>query len=223
MTRAFVKNIAAAGTAAGLVVATAGSAFPASKPTSTPTPAKPKATPTPVRPKATPTLAQSRVVKPVVFRNQSVTLAQGLTPQAALTLATKFVKYRVTTPHYMPSGFSLVAVTVYPFIPDNSPLSDTQTFYKAHARVVTDFEVDHKFGSPYIYYSPTTPTTAKVGSYTATVVEQKGVNLGKHTKVDLLYVYWYDKTARVATEVTADLQSSGLSRSTVLKIASSIS
>jgi len=214
MTRAFVKNIAAAGAAAGLVAATAGSAFPASKP---------KATPAPAKPKATPTLSQSRVVKPVVFRNQSVTLAQGLTPQAALTLATKFVKYRVTTPRYVPSGFSLVAVTVYPFVPDNSPLSDTQTFYKAHARVVTDFEVDHKFGSPYVYYSPTAPTTAKVGSYTATVVEEKGVNLGKHTKVDLLYVYWYNKTARVATEVTADVQSSGLSRSTVLKIAGSIS
>jgi len=214
MTRAFVKNIAAAGAAAGLVAATAGSAFPASKP---------KATPAPAKPKATPTLSQSRVVKPVVFRNQSVTLAQGLTPRAALTLATKFVKYRVTTPRYVPSGFSLVAVTVYPFVPDNSPLSDTQTFYKAHARVVTDFEVDHKFGSPYVYYSPTAPTTAKVGSYTATVVEEKGVNLGKHTKVDLLYVYWYNKTARVATEVTADVQSSGLSRSTVLKIAGSIS
>jgi len=214
MTRAFVKNIAAAGAAAGLVAATAGSAFPASKP---------KATPAPAKPKATPTLSQSRVVKPVVFRNQSVTLAQGLTPGAALTLATKFVKYRVTTPRYVPSGFSLVAVTVYPFVPDNSPLSDTQTFYKAHARVVTDFEVDHKFGSPYVYYSPTAPTTAKVGSYTATVVEEKGVNLGKHTKVDLLYVYWYNKTARVATEVTADVQSSGLSRSIVLKIAGSIS
>ncbi len=214
MTRAFVKNIAAAGAAAGLVAATAGSAFPASKP---------KATPAPAKPKATPTLSQSRVVKPVVFRNQSVTLAQGLTPRAALTLATKFVKYRVTTPRYVPSGFSLVAVTVYPFVPDNSPLSDTQTFYKAHARVVTDFEVDHKFGSPYVYYSPTAPTTAKVGSYTATVVEEKGVNLGKHTKVDLLYVYWYNKTARVATEVTADVQSSGLSRSTVLKIAGSMS
>jgi hypothetical protein len=214
MTRAFVKNIAAAGAAAGLVAATAGSAFPASKP---------KATPAPAKPKATPTLSQSRVVKPVVFRNQSVTLAQGLTPRAALTLATKFVKYRVTTPRYVPSGFSLVAVTVYPFVPDNSPLSDTQTFYKAHARVVTDFEVDHKFGSPYVYYSPTAPTTAKVGSYTATVVEEKGVNLGKHTKVDLLYVYWYNKTARVATEVTADVQSSGLSRSIVLKIAGSIS
>ena len=214
MTRAFVKNIAAAGAAAGLVAATAGSAFPASKP---------KATPAPAKPKATPTLSQSRVVKPVVFRNQSVTLAQGLTPRAALTLATKFVKYRVTTPRYVPSGFSLVAVTVYPFVPDNSPLSDTQTFYKAHARVVTDFEVDHKFGSPYVYYSPTAPTTAKVGSYTATVVEEKGVNLGTHTKVDLLYVYWYNKTARVATEVTADVQSSGLSRSIVLKIAGSIS
>ncbi len=214
MTRAFVKNIAAAGAAAGLVAATAGSAFPASKP---------KATPAPAKPKATPTLSQARVVKPVVFRNQSVTLAQGLTPRAALTLATKFVKYRVTTPRYVPSGFSLVAVTVYPFVPDNSPLSDTQTFYKAHARVVTDFEVDHKFGSPYVYYSPTAPTTAKVGSYTATVVEEKGVNLGKHTKVDLLYVYWYNKTARVATEVTADVQSSGLSRSTVLKIAGSMS
>ncbi len=221
MTRTFVKNIAAAGVAAGLVAATAGSAFPASKPKATPAPSKHRATP--VKPKATPTLAQSRVVKPVVFRNQSVTLAQGLSPHAALTLATNFVKYRVTTPRYVPSGFSLVAVTVYPFIPDTSPLSDTQTFYKAHARVVTDFEVDHKFGSSYVYYSAAAPTTAKVGSYTATVVEQKGVNLGKHTKVDLLYVYWYNKTARVATEVTADLQSSGLSRSTVLKIAGSMS
>jgi len=221
MTRAFVKNSAAVGIAAGFVVVTAGSAFPASKPKATPTPTKPKSTP--VKPKATPTLAQSRVVKPVVFRNQTVTLAQGLTPQAALTLATNFVRYRVTTPRYVPSGFSLVAVTVYPFIPDTSPLSDTQTFYKAHARVVTDFEVDHKFGSPYVYYAPTKSTTAKVGSYTATVVEETGVNLGKHTKVDLLYVYWYDKTTRVATEVTADLQSSGLSRSTVLKIAGSMS
>ena len=184
MTRAFVKNITAAGIAVSLVAVTAGSAFPASKPKATPTPVKSKAAP--AKPKATPTLAQARVVKPVVFRNQSVTLAQGLTPQAALARATKFVKYRVTTPRYVPSGFSLVAVTVYPFVPDTSPLSDTQTFYKAHSRTVIDFEVDHKFGAPYVYYAAAAPTTAKVGSYTATVVEEKGVNLGKHTKVCLL-------------------------------------
>lgn len=203
MTGTFVKGIAAAGAAAGLVLATAGSAFPAGKPKGTP---------------ATPT-----VVKPVVLRNQGVTLAQGLTPKAALQRASKFVKYNVTTPHYLPRDFSLVAVTVYPYIPASTLRSDTQNFYKAHSRTLTSFDVDHQQGAPFVYYSPTPATTAKVGRYTATITEQKGANLAKHKAVDLLYIYWYDTKAKVATEVTADLKTSGLSRAEMLKIAASIS
>ncbi len=203
MTRTFVKGIAVAGAAAGLLIATTGNAFPAGKPKGTP--AKPK------------------VVKPVLFINQSVTQAQGLTPKAALRLATKFVRYQVTTPHYLPKNFSLVAVAVFPYIPDNRPLGDTQYFYKAHSRTVTEFEVDHQQGAPFTYHTTSPLGTARVRAYTATVAEQKGTNLSTHKKVDLLYVYWYDSRIKIATEVTADLQSSGLSRSEVLKIANSIS
>lgn len=203
MTRTFVKSIAAAGIAASLVLAATSSAFPAGKPKGSP--AKPK------------------VVKPVLFINQSVTQAQGLTPQAALQRATKFVRYKVTTPHYIPKNFSLVAVAVFPYIPDNRPLSDTQYFYKSHMRTVTDFEVDHQQGAPFTYYTVTPTKTAKVGRYTATIAEQKGPNFQTHKLVDLLYVYWYDSHSKIATEVTAELQSSGLSRSEMLKIANSIS
>jgi len=203
MTRTSVKSIAAAGMAASLVLATAGSALPAGKPKGTP--------------------AKPRVVRPVLFINQGVTQASGLTPRAALQQAARFVKYSVTTPHYLPKNFALVAVTVYPYIPDNTLLSDTQTFYKTKVRTVMDFEVDHQLGAPYTYHFSSTPTTAKVGRYTATVAEQKGANLKTHKTVDLLYVYWYDSHSKVATEVTADLKSSGLNRADILRIAGSVS
>ncbi len=203
MTRTFVKGLAAAGVAASLLLATTASAFPAGKPKGTP---------------ATP-----KVVKPVVFRNQGVTLASGLTPKAALQRAHNVVKYRVTTPHYLPKDFALVLITVYPYIPDMTLLSDTQTFYKAHSRSVKDFEVDHQLGAPYVYNFPLASTTARVGSYTATVAEEKGTNAKTHKTVDLLFVYWYDTHSKLATEVTADLKSSGLTRADVLRIANSVS
>jgi len=201
MTRTFVKGAAAAVVAASLLLATTGSAFPAGKPKGTP--------------------SKPRVVKPVLFINQGVTQASGLTPSAALQRAHNFVKYRVTTPHYLPKNFSLVAVTVYPYIPASTLLSDTQYFYKSHVRAVTEFEVDHQLGAPYVYNLSL--TSAKIGSYAATVAEQKGTNAGTHKTVDLLYVYWYDAHSRLATEVTADLKSSGLNRADLLRIANSVS
>lgn len=204
MARPFVKSAIAAGLAAGLVLSATGTAFPAAKPGGR--------------------TSKLPVVKPVVLMNQGVTVAQGLKPKAALQMARRYVKYRVTTPHYIPKNFSLVAIVVYPYIPDSQPFSDTQYFYKAHVKAVTEFEVDHQLGSPFVYNDlGSSLKKTKVGSYGATIAEQKYTNFKTHKAVDLFYIFWYDKKTKLATEVTADLHTSGLSRNDLIKVAKSIS
>ena len=216
MSRTFVKSMVAAGAAAGLVLSTVGGAFPAGKPPIAQDPRKP--------------------LRPVLFYNQTVLVAQGLTPRAALHRARRFVPYRVTTVHYLPKGFRLVIVRVYPYIPGTMEPQDTQTFMKLSAArkprgkqarpiAVPSFELDHQFGQPYTYSSGQayfTVRVVKLGHRRVSVAEQKYKDLRTHKSVDTLYVYWYDQKSKAATEVTADLVSSKLSRAQVFKIAASI-
>ena len=216
MSRTFVKGMAAAGAVAALVLSTVGVAFPAGKPTVTQDPRKP--------------------LRPVLFYNQTVLVAQGLTPRAALHRAKRYVPYRVTTVHYLPKGFRLVIVRVYPYIPGTMEPQDTQTFMNLsaarkprgrHARpiAVPSFELDHQFGQPYTYPSGDayfTVRVVKLRHRKASVAEQKYKDLRTHKSVDTLYVYWYDLKSKVATEVTVDLVSSKLGRAQVFKIAASV-
>lgn len=213
MSRTVVKSILAAGMAAGLVFTMSGVALPAGKP-------KP------------PVQDPRKQVKPVVLLNQSVILAQGLSPKAALQKAGHILHYTVTTAHYLPKGYQLAIVYVFPFIANLEVPQDTQTFMKLsavkahHPRhfVVPTFEVDHQADSPYSYYGAYfTVAKAKAGKRTVTVAEQKYTSPRSGKSVDSIYIYWYDTKTRLATEVTADLLASKLTRHDVLKIAGSVS
>lgn len=215
MTRTFIKSIAAAGMAAGLVLCTAGVALPAGTPPVT-DPRKP-----------------ARVV--VVF-NQTKMIAQGLTPKAAIKQAQGIVHYKISTVHYIPKGYQLAIVRAYPYLPGASVPQDTQTFMNLSAprpRVTRGqkvapapvFELDHQFGSPYVYPKEAffVLSTVKLGKRTANVAEQKYTDFKRHKSVDLIYVYWYDRASKIATEVTAELTSTKLSRSAIFQIAASVS
>jgi hypothetical protein len=208
--------MAAAGATAGLMLSMVGGAFPAGTPPHTRDPRKP--------------------LRPVLFYNQTRLIAQGLTPQAALQRARPFAPYPVTTVHYLPKGFQLVSVTVYPYIPNTMEPGDTQTFMKlsaarkpqgkqARPSAVPSFELDHQFLQPYTYPSGVpyfTVHAVTLGLRRVAVAEQRYRDLRTHKSVDTLYVYWYDQKSKVATEVTADLMSSTLSRTEVFKIAASV-
>ena len=212
MTRAVVKSIIAAGAAVGVVLSMSGVAYPAGKPPQTP-----------------------KTIRAVAVFNQSVLLKQGLTPQAALKQANHLVPYHISTIHFMPSGFQLVYVRVYPFVQNVQTPSDTLTFMNmAMARKpshpggkspqVPSFELDHQGGKPYTYQGAYfTMGTVHLGKFTANVAEQKYIDAGTKKGVDLLYIYWWNSKAKLATEVTADLISARLTRSQVVKIAASIS
>lgn len=213
MSRTFVKSIVAVGMATGLVLSMSGVALPAGKP-------KP------------PIQDPRKHVKPVVLLNQSFMLAQGLTPKAALQKAGHILHYKVTTAHYVPKGFQLAIEQVLPFIQNQQAPQDTQTFMKlsvvkAHHPlhfVVPTFEVDHQAASPYAYFGAYfTVAKARAAKRTVTVAEQKYKSPRTGKSVDSIYVYWYDTKTRLATEVTADLLASKLTRGDVLKIAGSVS
>lgn len=216
MTRTFVKSLVAAGAAAGLALSMAAVVLPAGKPPITQDPRKP--------------------LRAVLFYDQTVLVAQGLTPRAAVQRARRFAPYPITTVHYMPKGFQLVIVRVFPYIPYSLEPQDTETFMKlAAARkpvgkrarpvAVPTFELDHQFGQPYTYSSGDayfTVRTITLGHRKVLVAEQKYRDSRTHSSVDTIYVYWYDRKTKVATEVTADLVSSTLSRAEVFKIAASV-
>ncbi len=217
MTDPMRRAITVAGAAATLMLATTAVAFPAK------TPPNPQ--------------DQRLSRRPVILVNQSAVIAQGLTPTDALRRAGKIVKYRLTTAHYIPGGFQLVIVRAFPLIPGSSEPQDTQTFYNlpratratrpsSHTRVVIQppsFDIDHQYAQPYVYDGAyfTIKTARLSNRRTVTTAEQHYRT--QRGAVDLLYVYWYDRTSRLATEVTADLQSSRLTRDQLLRVAGSIS
>ncbi|HZS90696.1 MAG TPA: hypothetical protein VFE42_24785 [Chloroflexota bacterium] len=208
MTRLSVKTMAGAGAAAGLTLALVATAHVASA-----------AAPKPVR--------------AVAVYNQSKLVADGLTPKAAVQQAQKIVHYTVTMPHHIPAHFQLMIVRVFPYLPGVELAQDTQTYMNLTGLRKTapgqkpvappSFEVDHQHGAPYSYPREAyyTLSVVNLGKRKASVAEQKYTDYKKKQSVDLLYVYWYDKKTHVATEVTAELHTSRLSRSEVLKIAAS--
>jgi hypothetical protein len=177
-----------------------------------------------------------KALRPVLFYNQTALIAQGLTPQAAMQRARRFAPYPISTVHFVPKGFRLVIVRMYPYIPNVMEPADTQTFMKlsaartargkqARPSTVPSFELDHQFGQPYTYVSGDAYFTVRVatlGHRKVSMAEQKHKDLRTHKSVDQLYVYWYDRKSKVATEVTADLLRSTLSRAQVFKIAASV-
>lgn len=215
MTRTFVKSIVAAGAVAGLVLCSAGVAYPAGTP---------------------PVHDPRKPAKPVVFYNQAQFVAEGLTPAAAIERARRFEPYPISTAHYTPKGFQLVAITVYPYIPGQLEPQDTELFMNLSAArtasrsrtrpaAAPSFELDHQFGSPYAYANGDayfTVGTAKISGHTVNVAEQKVGKSRLHKAIDLLFVYWYDSKHKVATEVTTELLASHLSRGEVLKVAASV-
>jgi hypothetical protein len=136
-------------------------------------------------------------------------------------------------PHHIPTHFQLMTVRVYPYLAGFELAQDTQTYMNLEALPKTapgqkpvaapTFEVDHQHGAPYSYPQEAyyTLSVVNLGKRKASVAEQKYTNFKQKKSVDLLYVYWYDNKSHVATEVTAELHSSRLSRSEVLKIAAS--
>lgn len=224
MTRTFVKSVVAASVAAGLVLSMTGVALPAGKPPAH----KPK-------PPKTPIQDPRQRVKPVLLFNQTFRLAQGLTPKAALKMASHYLHYNVTTAHYMPKGFQLVEVQFFPYVPNAQEPQDTLYFEKLSVAMkphnprhfeVPVFEVDHQYAQPYVYPSGVayfTVKSAKAGKRSVTVAEQKYKNVHTGKTVHLIYVYWFDKKTKLATEVTSDLATSTLTRADMLKIAGSVS
>lgn len=214
MTRAFVKSIVAAGAAAGLALSTVAVAFPAGKP---PAPQDPR-----------------RPVKMIALYNQSRLIAEGLSPKVALQKVGAFERARtVSTARYLPKGFRLAVIRVYPYIPYNMELGDTQQFLNlapsarpssklAQATQWPSFEIDHQYGGPFSYDSNFVLKTVKVGSNKATIVEEKGRDMKTHRSIDLYFVYWYDSKTKLATQLTSDLVSSHLAARDMLKIAASI-
>lgn len=212
MTRRFVKTMVAAGVVAGVVFSTTGVVFPAGTSPS-----------------------RARSIRAVAVFNQTVLIGQGLTPRAALHMAGHYVPYALTTAHYIPSGFQLTVVQVYPFVAQVQVPQDTQTFQNLTAPRTSNhhgrpaeapaFEIDHQAARPYVYPPEAfyTLSTVKLGSRTAAVAEQKYTDRKHHRAIDLIYVYWYDPRRKVATEVTAELVSSRLSHAQIFKIAASIS
>src|SRR5579864_6367938 len=189
MTRRFVKTMVAAGVAAGVVFATAGAASPAG---------------------ASPSRAGS--IRAVAVFNQTVLVGQGLTPRAALHMAGRYLPYALTTAHYIPGGFQLTVVQVYPFVPQVQVPQDTQTFQNLTAPRTSNhhgrpaeapaFEIDHQAAKPYVYplEAYQTQSTVKMASRTAFVTEQKYTDRKHHSAIDLIYVYWYDSKRKLATE-----------------------
>jgi len=172
----------------------------------------------------------------VVLFNQSRIIADGLTVRVALQRASKIVKYTVTTAHYIPKGFQLVSVYASPLITNTYEPTDTQTFddlrpASAGKRIGSKtskviqrpyFEIDHQFGSGYVYDGAYLKIThAKLGGHATTIAEQNYRTA--QGAIDLVYVYWYDTKKKIATEVTSDLHSSKLSKSALLRIAASVS
>jgi hypothetical protein len=207
MTRPSVKTVAGAGAAIALTLAVVSTAHASA--------------------------AASKPLRAVVVYNQAKLVADGLTPKAAIQQAQKIVHYAVTMPHYIPAHFQLMIVRVYPFLPGVELAQETQTYMNLSAQPRTapgqkpaaapTFEVDHQHGAPYSYPQEAYYTVSMVnlGKRKASAAEQKYTDFKKKQSVDLLYVYWYDKKTRVATEVTAELHTSRLSRADVLKIAAS--
>ncbi len=203
MKHAFVKGAGAVAAAVGLVLSSAGVALPAGKPFT---------------------------VKVVAVFNQQQLVAQGLSPAAALQRARKMLPYNLTSARYIPGGFRMTTVVVFPFMPGQSVPSDTETYQvlmpSTHGKLpqARTFEVDHQGGEPYVYLAGAffTLSTVKLGSRTASVAEQQYRDPRTHKSVDLLYVYWYDRKLKVATEVTADLLPARLSKQTIYAIAASI-
>lgn len=217
----FTRGLAATGVAAVMLLSSTGIAHQAGKPVS------------------------RRPHRLVLLFNQTVLIAEGLSPVAALRRAGRIVRYTITTPHYIPRGFRLATVRAYPFIPGTQEPQDTQTFsyfttvsageaprkVSGHGRgkqpaprvaVGRDFEVDHQLGQPYVYEGAFfTNGRATVARHGVTVAEQRYHS--RKGAIDLLYVYWYDRTKRLATEVTADLQSSHLTKQQLLQVVGSIS
>jgi hypothetical protein len=213
MSRICVKSIVAAGAATGLALSTVGVALPAGKPQ----PQDPR-----------------RPVKMIALYNQSRLIAEGLSPKAALKKVQQFERaHVVTTAHYMPKGFRLAVIRVYPYIPYNMELGDTQQFLNlsksarpssklAQATQWPSFEIDHQFGGPYSYDSNFVLKRVTLGKVKATVVEEKGRDMRTHKTIDLYFVNWYDSKTKLATQVTADLVSSHLNAKEMIKIAASI-
>ncbi len=214
MTHPVVKGMAAAGVTSALLLSAAG-AHAAAKPISQ---------------------DPRKTHRAVVLFNQSRIIADGLTARAAIQRASGIVKYNVTTAHYIPKGFQLVSVYASPLIPSTQEPTDTQTFddlrpssagkkvggktSKAVQRPY--FEIDHQFGSSYVYDGAYLKIThAKLSGHAATIAEQSYHKVG--SAIDLVYIYWYDTKKKVATEVTADLHSSKISKGTLMKIAASVS
>jgi hypothetical protein len=209
MTRHSVKTIAVTGATVGLVLGASATGHVASA-------------------------TASKPVRAVAVFNQSKLVADGLTPQAAVQQAQKIVHYTVTVPHHIPAKFRLMIVRVFPFLPGVQPAQDTQTYMNLAAIPKTapgrapaappTFEVDHQHGVPYVYQQEAyyTLSVVDLGKRKASAAEQKYTDYKKKRSVDLLYIYWYDKKTHVATEVTAELNSSKLSRAEVLKIAASL-
>lgn len=214
MLRAFVKSIVAIGAVSGLVLSTVAVALPAGKPPAGQDPRRP--------------------VKMIAFYNQSRLIADGLSQKAALKKVSDFERARtVTTAHYLPRGFRLAVIRVYPYIPYNMQLGDTQQFLnlstgaKPNAKLSQStqwpsFEIDHQFGGPFSYDSNFILKTVKLGSFKATVVEEKARDVRTHKVIDLYFVNWFDSKTKLATQVTADLVSAHMTASDMLKIAASV-
>jgi hypothetical protein len=177
--------------------------------------------------------ATSKPLRAVVVYNQAKLVGDGLTPKAAIQQAQKIVHFTVTMPHHIPAHFQLMIVRVYPYLAGFELAQDTQTYMNLAALPKTapgqkpaappTFEVDHQHGAPYSYPQEAyyTVSVVNLGKRKASAAEQKYTDFKKKKSVDLLYVYWYDTKTRVATEVTAELKTSHLSRAEVLKIAAS--
>ncbi len=216
MTRPFSRLLIAAGVAGGLALSSAGVAYPASKP--------------PVRhtgsggkPGTHTAATKGKLARPVLYYNQTQFIAQGLTATEALRRDSAFVKRRVSTPHYIPRGFQLTIVRVFPYIPSSLELGDTQTFQVLSSSSRQTFEIDHQIGSAYVYTAPFTVQQARAGSRAVTVAEEKVRDIRSGKAVDLLNISWFDNRSKIATEVTADLVTSRLSRAQLLQVAASVS
>ena len=169
----------------------------------------------------------------VAFFDQSVLVAQGLTPNAAVTRLRRFAHYRISTVHYVPRGFQLAIVKVYPYLPGTQEPQDTQTFIRLVQRTgekagstkappAAYFELDHQYGQPYSYHDPYKTAGATLGGRKVVVAEQNYRDFRTQRTIDLINVYWYDRNTRVASEVTADLATAHLSRAQILSIAASV-
>ena len=215
MPRILVKGMVATTVAAGVIASTAGVAMPAGVPH--------------VQKDA------RRTVKAVAVFNQSQLVRQGLTSEAALHTAARYLPYALTTAHYVPRGFQMTIVIVYPFIPGVQPPADSETFQNVTARrtpshipgrpaEAPSFQIDHQAAKPYVYNAAAyfVISKAKLAGRTVSVAEQKYRDFRTRRTIDLLYVYWYDSHRKVATEVTSELVTSRLSRADVLRIASSV-